>query len=311
MPAVYVCILYLKHNALLLNKYLSTEQLFTNMRTITLLILFIPFIANGQTVCSQESRNRLDSTLLEISNLDLSKKPIREVVMDVGTGFLNTPYVEKTLEIEGDEKLVINLMGLDCTTFLESVVTLARVAKLRNFAFEDYEKELEFLRYRDGENKGYPSRLHYFSDWIYDNQQKGILSDITREIGGELYANNPAFMSENPKFYPQLTNKEFVDQLKKTETKISSRTYYYIPKESVESHEDKIQSGDLIAITISMDNLDISHVGFAVEHEGRIHLMHASSKLKKVVISEKPLSDYLIGNKSQSGIMVCRLVEPE
>jgi hypothetical protein len=176
---------------------------------------------------------------------------------------------------------------------------------------EDYEKELEFLRYRDGVRTDYPSRLHYFSEWIYDNAQKGILNDITKDIGGKVYANNPSFMSANPKFYAQLSNEAYIDQIKIAEAGIAKRTYYYLPKEDVQSHEKMIKPGDLIAITISMDNLDISHVGIAVEKNGRIHLLHASSTSKQVEISEKPLSDYLLSHKSQSGIMVCRLRDPE
>jgi len=281
------------------------------MRFIVFLFLFIPTISNGQAVYSNESKMRLDSTLSALSKLDLSQKSMNELVSEIGTWFLNTPYVEKTLEIEGEEKLVINFMGLDCTTYLESVVTLARLAKQNRYSFDDYEKELEYLRYRDGQLKEYPSRLHYFSDWIFNNQKKGIIKDITREIGGEIYDNHPSFMSENPGFYPQLSKTEFVDQIKITEAEIKTRSYYYLPKDSLYSYEDKIKSGDIIAITISMDNLDISHVGFAFEKNGRIHLLHASSKLKKVVISEKPLVDYLMGNKSQSGVMVCRPINPD
>ncbi len=277
------------------------------MRPITLLIILIPGFLRAQTVCPAESRERLDSALLALSHIDAAEKTMNELTVEISIWFLNTPYVEKTLELDGDEKLVVNLTGLDCTTYLETVVVLARLAKMRHYTFEDYTKELEFVRYRDGIRKGYPSRLHYFSDWIYDNEQKGILSDITEEVGGEVYANHPSFMSENPKYYPQLSNETFVDQIKLSETEIKGRTYHYIPKNAVKIHEDKIKSGDLIAITISMDNLDISHVGIAIERHGRIHLLHASTSSKKVVISMKPLSDYLMGHKSQSGIMVCRL----
>ena len=281
------------------------------MRLLTLLLVFIPFFSNSQTICSKESRERVDSTLTVLSQRDVSHKSMNDLVLEIGTGFLNTPYVEKTLDLPGDEKLIINLVGLDCTTYLETVITLVRLTKLGQFSFEDYEKQLEFLRYRDGVRTDYPSRLHYFSDWIYNNQQKGILTDITRDIGGEIYANNPSFMSENPKSYAQLSNEDFIDDIKQNEKEIKSRTYYYLPKETVESHENKIKSGDLIAITIAMDNLDISHVGIAIEQDGRIHLLHASSNSKKVEISEKPLSDYLLIHKSQSGIIVCRLKEPK
>jgi len=279
------------------------------MRLVTILLVLFPVFSKAQVICSAESRERLDAVFSELSQTDVSQKTMNDLTVEIGTWFLNTPYVEKTLEVSGEEKLVINLIGLDCTTFLETVITLARVAKEGRFTFGDYEHELEFLRYRDGIRKEYPSRLHYFSDWIYNNQQKGILKDITRDIGGELYPNNVAFMSGNPELYPQLANGEFVDQIKNIEAEIKSRTYYYLPKKDIKGHEDKIRPGDLIAITIAMDNMDISHVGIAIEQNGRIHLLHASLDSKKVEISKKPLYEYLMGHKSQSGIMVCRLSE--
>ncbi len=280
------------------------------MRYIFLLICFLPLLIQAQTVCTAESRERLESMLEELSVMDLQGKSINELNLLIGQKFLGTPYVEKTLELPGEEKLVINLTGLDCTTYLETVVTLTRMAKLGKYTFEDYEQELELLRYRDGTRQDYPSRLHYFSDWMYQNQNKGLLKDVTKDIGGKSYANNPSFMSSNPQFYTQLGNPEYVERLKLYESDISDRNYYYIPKEEISQKENKIKPGDLIAITTSMKNLDIVHVGFAVEKEGRIHLLHAGTKNMKVEVSEKPLHDYLKGNKSQSGIMVGRLVEP-
>ena len=279
------------------------------MRLLAVLLLFLPISLFGQTVCSLESRERLDLALAELSQKDPSDKSIQDLVLQIGKSFIGTPYVEKTLEIPGAEKLVINLTGLDCTTYLETVVTLARIAKSGQLTFEAYEKELEKLRYQNGELKDYSSRLHYFSDWIFQNQEKGIVKDITAEIGGTLYPSQPTFMSENPQFYSQLSNPDFLKAIKADEAEIAKRTYHFIPKAAIHSLETNIQSGDLIAITTTMKNLDIVHVGFAVEQNGRIHLMHAGTGKMQVEISEKPLSDYLAGNKSQSGIMVCRLLE--
>jgi hypothetical protein len=55
-----------------------------------------------------------------------------------------------------------------------------------------------------------------------------------------------------------------------------------------------------------MKGLDISHVGIALWQEGKLHLMHASSTLKKVVISEKTLHEYMQGIQSNTGIIVLR-----
>jgi hypothetical protein len=269
--------------------------------------LLFPILLQAQTVCSLESREKVESTLEKLTELDSKSMTPNERIVEIGQWFMGTPYVEKTLEIPGPEQVVIDFQGVDCTTFLESVVSLALIEEAGDLSFEAFEKELENLRYRGGKNTGYISRLHYFSDWIYINQKKGIVTDMTREIGGVSYENHPTFMTENPQFYPQLNQKENVEQLKNIEAGIRTRSYYFIPKAQISQVENKIQSGDLIAITTSMNNLDMVHVGFAFEKDGRIHLMHASSKNKEVEISELPLHDYLAGNRSQSGIMVVRL----
>jgi hypothetical protein len=266
--------------------------------------------AQGETVCSLESRERLEMLLMEFSKADFSQKSRQELILDIGRSFLETAYVEKTLELPGDEKLVINLMGLDCTTYLESVIALAQAIRDKEFTFEGFEKKLEQLRYLEGKNMGYSSRLHYFSDWIRENERKGLLKDVSKEIGGEEYPNQPTFMSENPKYYPQLADSRLVEEIRKREQVIKTRAYFFIPKEQIQNLEGNIETGDLIAITTPMKNLDIVHVGFAVRKNGRIHLMHASSVSKKVEISTLPLSEYLLGNKSQSGIMVSRLNFP-
>lgn len=271
-------------------------------------LVLLPILSSAQTVCTPESRARLDQALALLPSLDPRTQTINELVVEIGKTFRGTPYVEKTLEIPGPEQLVIDLQGVDCTTYLETVVTLARIAQRGENDYDIFENELEYIRYRKGLNEGYPSRLHYFSDWIAVNQEKGILKDITEEIGGVPYQNKPTFMTENPQFYPQLSNRENVEQLQNIEASIRIRDYFFIPKDQINEVENQIQSGDLIAITTSISNLDMVHVGFAVEQNGRIHLIHASSANKEVEISDKPLHDYLAGNKSQSGIMVARLI---
>jgi len=276
-------------------------------RSLMTLFIMLPFWVQAQTVCTPESRDRLDTMLVRLSNMNVTDKSMNELAVEIGRWFLQTPYVEKTLELPSEEQLVINLMGLDCTTFLETVVALTRLAKQGTFTFAAYGKELEGIRYQQGIRREYPSRLHYFSDWIYHNQEKGILADITEEIGGISYPNAPSFMSSNPRFYAQLNNPDYVSQIKKAESAISARSYHYIPKEEINNYEGKIQSGDLIAITTSIPKLDVVHVGIAIVNEGRIHLLHASTGSMEVEITQKPLHDYLKGNKSQSGIMVARL----
>jgi hypothetical protein len=278
------------------------------MRFLSFLLFLLPFSLTAQTVCTIENREQLETTLEKLRQAELPKNDPNMLVLEIGQRFLGTPYVEKTLELPGEEQLVINLLGLDCTTYLETVISLARIAMLGELDFDSFADHLQNLRYRQGQGVSYPARLHYFTDWIYDNANKGILEDVTLQIGGQTYPNNPTFMSSNPKFYPQLADQANVEALMKTEKTISGRKYHFIPKDKIRQQEHLILPGDLIAITTSMENLDVVHVGFAIEVNDRIHLLHASSVSKQVEISAKPLSDYLAANKSQSGIMVSRLL---
>jgi len=104
-------------------------------------------------------------------------KPIADLVADIGFSFLGTPYVAATLENGLEEKLVINLRELDCTTFAETCLALARTVKSGKTDFESFAAQLEQIRYRDGIRNQYPSRLHYFSEWIHNNAEKKIISE--------------------------------------------------------------------------------------------------------------------------------------
>ncbi|MCL6495564.1 MAG: DUF1460 domain-containing protein [Ignavibacterium sp.] len=241
----------------------------------------------------------------------LSDKPLGEIISEIGKSFLNTPYQAHTLEVTETEQLVINFSELDCTTFLETSFALARSIKKNRMTFDDFKNELQFIRYRDGKLDEYPSRLHYFSDWIYNNIQKGIIEDVTKEIGGKPIKFNVNFMSQNPKYYKHLqSNPEFIPIIKKQESEINARQYYYIPQDEIKKVEDKINDGDLIALTTSDKGLDIGHVGIAVKlKNGRIHFMHAPQVGSRVEITEIPLAEYVKKIKKHTGIIVLRATE--
>jgi hypothetical protein len=244
-------------------------------------------------------------------SLDLQKKPIGEVIVAMGKSFIGTEYVAHTLEVPGKEHLVVNLRGLDCVSFCENALVFARCIKKNKMTFNDYKADLQFIRYRGGVIDRYPSRLHYFSDYIYDNVKKGVLKDMTGEIGGVPYKKTIDFMSTHPESYRQLTeHPEFIEIIRRQEAAISARKMVHIPKENVEKVSAKIHGGDIIAITTDIPGIDISHTGVAVWQDGKLHFMHAPNVGFKVQITEKTLADYLAGNKKQLGIMVARAVEP-
>jgi hypothetical protein len=266
---------------------------------------------HSQTVCDLESRAKLEATLEKFSNSTYGHLETGDLVSTIGKSFLGTPYVEKTLELPGKEQVVINLKGLDCTTFVESVLALTLTLKQGDFQFDEVASTLESMRYLNGRNTGYGSRLHYFSDWIFENEKAGRIMHLSKSLGGIASPNIPSFMSANPKAYSQLTDPTNVASIREREAVLASRETYFIPKERIHLIENMLQNGDIIAITTPIRTLDVVHVGFAFEQDGRIHLMHASSVSRKVEISKLPLPEFLMQNRSQTGIMISRLVIPQ
>jgi hypothetical protein len=236
--------------------------------------------------------------------------PLGKTTIAVGELFLGTPYVASTLESEGQERLVVNLRGLDCTTFVENVVVIARMKFEGNGDWETYLKNLERIRYREGRLLGYPSRLHYFTDWIRDNEGKGLVRDITREIGGVAVVKELNFMGTHPERYPALGTKSHLEQVRAIEANLSAMPLFVLPTEEVVRREELLRDGDIIALATDIKGLDVTHTGIALTGtDGRIHLLHASTD-GAVTITEEPLPDYLKKISRNAGVIVVRPLEP-
>ncbi len=237
----------------------------------------------------------------------LEKKPAGERVAAVGKFFLGTPYVAFTLEAPGQECLQVNLRGLDCTTLVENALALSRLVVSKTHDFDTYKNLLTSIRYRNGVLNGYPSRLHYASDWLSDNVQKGFVSFVQLGNNADTLYPNVSYMTSHPDAYAALkADPKLVSVIAEQEARINKMSFIYLPKGNVTEKAACIRNGDIIAISTSYPGLDFAHLGIAVRQKGKIHLLHASSTGKKVLISETPLSVYLAGIKKHSGIVVVR-----
>ncbi len=256
-------------------------------------------------VYQERDREIVENILQQLS--DDKNKSVSELVVEVGLLLKNTPYVANTLETPKEE-LVVNVRELDCTTFAENALAIANAVKSENPSFEEFAGELQKVRYRNGEIDEYPSRLHYFSDWIYNNQEKGLVKNVSKELAETPYSKKINFMSTHPESYNQLkNNNEMVERISNQENEISKREMYYIPEDKISEVEDKLKDGDIAGITTNIGGLDISHVVILKRNEdGRIHLLHASSAAHQVIVSNETLEEYLKNSKSATGIMVAR-----
>ena len=245
--------------------------------------------------------------------------PIGDAVAALGRTFVGTPYVPRTLEAEGPEHLVIDFRELDCVTFVETALTTTRFARdpdaaalleHRGRAERRYEELLRRLRYRGGTLAGYPSRLHYFTDWIGDGEVKGLLRDITRQLGGVPDAEPVDFMSTHVDAYRQLgEDPRALTAIREAEARLTAAGRWYVPQDRIADVADGIHDGDVIAATSTVPGLDVAHTGLAIHVGGELRLMHAPLVGDSVQISEEPLSARILRITGQDGIIVARPLE--
>jgi hypothetical protein len=241
--------------------------------------------------------------------------PIGERTAVVGQALVGTRYKHFTLEIDNRiESPSVNFQGVDCWTFFEIALSFARMLNEpeSNWTPERLLHYIEMDRYRGGECTGeYLSRLHYLEDWLYDNNRRGLVEDLTRELGGRSVPHSAREMTAGWRHYRYLAaNRSLLGPLARMEANVSSRPLYEIPKDRVAGIESKLRSGDIIGI-ISRDRGGLrstAHVGLALRtSDGVLHFMHASSPSNygRVVVDSQ-LSKYLYRYRSDSGILVAR-----
>lgn len=270
---------------------------------------------NGETGDSYYSYMKFGEILEYIRDNNFDKLPIGQLMGKITDKLLETPYVGGTLEIQ-PEKPSCNLSGLDCVTFFESTLGIARAIKNYSYTsglnpdsvFPKVISEISLTRYRDGNPGDYTTRLHYTSEWIIDNTKKGVIQDLTKSLGGVKFNLNLNFMSTHPNSYPALKqNRSFVSTIKSIEQSLNAiSTHSYIPKANIRNIENKLQTGDIIAIATTNSGLDYSHTGMIYKNQnGQSLFMHASS-LKQKVVRDVAISFFVDQMSSNLGIAVLR-----
>ncbi|MDH6310408.1 hypothetical protein M2451_003294 [Dysgonomonas sp. PFB1-18] len=239
-------------------------------------------------------------------------KPLDELIVNTSKFFMGKPYVASTLEVSDKEQLIINLREFDCTTLVENSIALAKTIKSGDTSFGNYCRILKQIRYRDGEINGYLSRLHYTTDWIFENEKQNVFENISLKPGGKKVVQPVNFMSTHPNLYKHLKNSPSnIRELSNIEKEINKRdSYRIIPLAKIAAIEKGIENGNIITFATSIAGLDYSHMGIAYRQNGTMHFIHASSRAKQVVIETKTLLNYCKSSKNCTGISIFR-IKPE
>lgn len=242
--------------------------------------------------------------------------PIGERVIACGRELHGLPYQNFTLEIDDHiESPSVNFEGLDCWTFFETSLGLARMFSFEKSTYtpDDLLRQIQFTRYRGGVCTGnYLERIHYLAEWFFENDARGTCRYITPQLPGAARITDRRIseMTVLWKSYRYLKNNpELRAPMKTTEDRVAGLPVYFIPKDKVAALEPKLENGDVIGIATKHDGGFCSHVGLAIRTEDKVtRFMHASRNYRKVVI-DKSISGYLNDFKSHAGIIVGRPLE--
>jgi hypothetical protein len=241
----------------------------------------------------------------------LDRKPMGEIVQAIASQFLGAPYAAGLLDQSATEKLVLTLNEFDCQLFVETVLAIARGIAVQDTSADTFAQNVVEQRYRNGEMNGYCSRLHYFSEWIADNQKRRIVTDLAPSLGGVPLGGTIDFMTSHRGSYRQLANSDANWQCIKTVEANLNRTIVptYIPLDQIREQTTELQEGDVVAIATQVPGLDVTHTGLIYRTaNGNLGLIHAAPN--RGVILSPDLAGYVANVEDSIGILVARPADP-
>ncbi|MEY4570753.1 MAG: hypothetical protein RLZZ398_2192 [Verrucomicrobiota bacterium] len=242
------------------------------------------------------------------------KLPLGERTIRVARELVGTPYVNYTLEVDDrTESPVANLKGMDCWTYYENSLALARMLRYKPAPYkpQDLLHMMEIERYRGGVCTGsYLSRMHHLEEVFHDNQRRGYATNITSRIpGAQRIQREIKEMTVQWKAYRYLrSNPSLIAPMGKIEAQVSDLPVYHVPKSKVRNAEKYLQNGDICAITTNDPGGYTSHVGLIIRLQDRAYFAHATSDTDKgrMTVIDRPIADYVNGASKHAGIIICR-----
>ena len=284
-------------------------------RILSLILLFVALGAGAQEIavkqgCFTSYTTREDSLLIEkkIAALKGQGSTVQELVFAAAKSMYGTPYVSNLLGLaDGPERFRITVAKTDCILFVEAMLCMASVAAKEVDApyYRAFAKEMVHCRYRKcSEINHFSDRIHYTTEWIRNLEARGVVKDITLELGGKVYDHPISYMSAHPSAYKM--GVDDVDRIKAVEAELNREPLTLIPPEKIAGLAGKVQSGDIICYVTGIEGLDISHVVIACVQGGELRFIHASSTEKKVVLDARTVAQFVAGRRNCVGIKVVR-----
>jgi hypothetical protein len=253
---------------------------------------------------------------LRAEGLTGPQTPLGRSAVRVGELAAGTPYEAHSLEAylraggspSESEPLTLSLTRFDCVTLVEACLAVGRVSDHRGPpTWARFGAEVERMRYRGGERRGYASRLHYFSEWIADGEKRGLVRDVGRELGGVEDPRPLRFMTEHRASYAALAEEEVYREIGTIERRLDVTERRVVPTARLSEVADRIETGDVLAFATSIPGLDVSHSAFAYrDATGMLRVLHAPLSGGVVEVTRATLPEYVAAIRRSTGVLVAR-----
>ncbi len=242
---------------------------------------------------------------------ELHTLTVGQVMQEMGEFYLGAPYIIGSLDVREEETLICRLDGFDCFTLVETLLSMAHGIVQEQYEYEPFAQRILYQRYREGAIDGYCSRLHYFTEWIRENEKRGALDNITEQLGGVQLEKDLSFMSEHRESYMQLADDHVYACIQEMESSLDDIEIHYIPQSRIREVYDELEASDNLAFATNREGLGVSHTGIVYDHDDgdrAIGALHASTSGGVKVSPD--LQSYVQNVENQIGIIVARPLNP-
>ncbi len=255
---------------------------------------------------SAADRDRFQQIMQTAQAQGTAQQPMGEIMQAIAQQLVGSAYRDELLDQSAQETLVTSLTQFDCVLFVEAVLALSRGVAAQDYNPATFVAHIEDQRYRNGTLQNYCSRLHYWSEWIADNEKRGTVRNITAELGGVPLNKSLNFMTQHRRSYPKLAKDDAMFAcMEQMEQGIKLLKLDYIPTDRIAAIYGQLQPGDIVAIATDIAGLDVTHTGLAYRQaNGNFGFIHASP-VGSVVIA-KDLQTYTSRVERAIGIIVAR-----
>ena len=213
-----------------------------------------------------------------------------------------------------EERLMVSLSHVDCTTVMEDVLALALCYRDGRITLADLKDYYRRMHYQDG-IVSFATRNHYFT-WIMQSAIKeGFVERISPDEPVFPFTGvqdiQPSYMTRNKYlFRPQMDDEKNYEAIALRQQQ--GVRFTYVPRELLNMPQDSelgvIRDGDIMAVVCDQHSwargVEVKHLLIAKWMEGRLHFYHATND--GLLLSSQDAYTYMKDKFTMIGVAVYR-----